>query len=96
MDRLKRGTKILIYGEWKSPREWAEEAGITYDVFYMRYRCGIRGEALVAPVSPDHLVNYEDVYELWGKWIFTGKKIEKPKWKGNAHWVYVGRTEDRE
>lgn len=93
---MKRETKIKIYGKLKAAREWAEEAGITYEAFYMRYRGGVRGEALVAPVYPDHLVDYEDVYELWGKWIFTGKKIEKPKWKGNAHWVFVGRTENRE
>lgn len=65
-----------------------------------RYTVGITvalgGELLIAPASHDHLVNYEDVHELWGRWIFTGKKIEKPKWKGNAHWVYVGRMENRE
>lgn len=93
---MQRGTKILIYGEWKSPREWAEEVGINPDTLYSRYNRGIRGELLIAPASHDHLVNYEDVHELWGRWIFTGKKIEKPKWKGNAHWVYVGRTEKKE
>ena len=89
---LKNTKTTYIDGEIKTLKEWADEANIGVDTIKARYKKGIRGAALLLAPN-DRLIIYSDLKELWGRWVYVGKKPKiKPtvKCRKNSHWVYVG------
>lgn len=74
--------------------KWAEDYGLSRFTIYQRYRAGMQGDDLIAPVTND-ILSKEYLHKLrGGRWSFAPEKPEKVNekyYKGNYRWVYVGR-----